>query len=340
LWVSWALACSFDPNAGVGASVDLGDTGDSMGSDTRATRPMLSNGDADSDANSESTAADPETSGPPPVECDGGNGVCVADVPDGWTGPLVVGRWGADDTPLTCPAGWPMAASGGIGITALPATCGCNCTPTVGSCIVEYAYYTSFCALEIDSGTTTGPCSSEYSSSNPEAVRATATAQGSSCAGALVPTIPEAVWSQHVLGCKPAELGTCGDGPCMPAAPADFDERYCIMAPGDNLCPAGPYVARSVAHSEMHDTRGCSPCECTTSAVCSGTLREYNDSGCSSQAGTVATDGSCHSSALSGGGYYAVAWMGGPPNVMCTPNSPAPTGETTASNAMTFCCVP
>jgi hypothetical protein len=337
--MSCALACTFDSGA-AGASAGLGDTADDTGDATDTTRPMDSG--VEDDSNDASTASDGLTSGPP-MAC-GDGGVCAPEVPGGWTGPIVVARWGGSETPVVCPQDWPMVASRGIDLAGLPATCGCNCTPTVGACQVDYEYFEGDgCFVSVASGSTSGACSNHWTGLNPDTLEASVSQIGSSCAANPVVTTPEPVWSQTVLACQPGALGTCDDGrPCMPEVPTEFDERYCIMAPGDNACPAGPYAARSLAYSAVEDTRGCSPCECTLAATCTGALHEYHDNECTNPAGSVAVTGSCQASTLPGsdGGAFSVAWVGGPPSVTCTPTVPTATGSVTPSEAMTFCCTP
>lgn len=297
-----------------------------------------SDGETSDDSSDDSSVT---TSGTTPMECTDAGGVCVAEVPGGWTGPIAVGRWAAGETAIACPGDWPMAATAGIDLTALPATCGCNCTPTVGSCSVSYAYYAeSSCGTEILSGSTDQSCSHEITIVAHRGVIASVAAPGSSCAPTPVTTIPEVAWAQNMIACKPDPIGICGDGPCMPAASAEFGERYCIMAPGDTPCPAGPYIARSVAYSEVEDTRGCAACECGTSATCNGGLREYYSGFCNNTPGVVTANGTCQASLIPDEYDFAVAYAGDAPNVACTPNTPAATGSASPGNPMTVCCVP
>jgi hypothetical protein len=331
-------ACTFDPNAGGGANAGLGmneDTG--MSGD-----PSMTQGQQTSDSNSgESSGGDtePDTSGVP-VPCDGG--ICVAAVPDGWTGPIVVGRWGAGDDPLACPQDWPMAAAANTDFAAAMSTCGCDCAQTVGSCVVSFEYfYGTQCGTSILSGSTGSECADEFTVSQHAGVIASVAATGSACTAVPLATTPAIAWGGSMLACQPAQLGTCDTGVCMPEVPLEFDERYCIMVPGEQDCPAGPYIARSVGYRNATDDRGCSACNCTlASATCNGGLGEFRNGDCTDGTGTVAANGTCQASAIGSENDFSVAYVGDGPQVTCTPTASAAMGTASPADPVTFCCTP
>jgi hypothetical protein len=124
----------------------------------------------------------------------------------------------------------------------------------------------------------------------------------------------------------------------MPAPPAGFRNGYCITAPGDLQCPAGPYTTRTLVYRSVVDSRACSPCVCGTTATCPGRLREYNSALCVTSPGTLAADGTCQASQLGSNWNFGVEYDGDPPQIACAPSNSQPMGSAGPSDPLTVCC--
>ena len=279
----------------------------------------------------------------PPVPSCMEDGLCVPPAPAGWSGPVALAAWDIAGASHVCPAGWPTATEGDLGLIAPDANCGCDCTKNDGQCSVDVDYYrdeacSSF-AVGVDD---VGDCSLLGYLGAQLALRATATPSGHGCAPNPTREIPPASWDQHALACTPQPLGECDEGICMPGPPSEFGERYCIMATGDQPCPAGSYALRTLIYHGIADNRDCSPCECgMTEPICGGTIREYEDysfSVCTSQAGDVPADGNCRPTNVGSETEWGIGYEAAAPAFNCMPGDSTPTGEADGSNPITFCC--
>lgn len=333
--IATALACSFDAGSS-GASVGLGG-GTTMDGPTSVseTKPTDDGPDSATADSAQPTTAGEESSGPPPDAC-GGGGVCVPAAPEGWSGPVVLGTWTPDMTALECPQDWMTTATGGNELEAPMASCGCACTPIEGECLLSYTYYGDASCQTAAFGGTVGSTCTGVLNVGRSAVIATTAVQGSSCTPVPTANVPPPAWAENALACQPpAPLGECDDGPCLPAPP--FGD-YCVSAPGDQSCPAGPFVKRRLVYRDFSDTRACTPCECGHSAACTGSLREHETALCGLTAGTVPADGTCRGSNIGGNTTFGVAYQGSPPQVTCAASSSVPTGSASAGDPITFCC--
>jgi hypothetical protein len=269
------------------------------------------------------------------------DGVCVSSAPGGWTGPVVLGAWAPAGAALSCPETWPAATEGDLGLVAPAATCGCDCSKNDGECVVDVDYFRDDSCENADAETSTsGGCASLGSIFVHATLRATPHANGSSCAPNPTSQIAPVSWQQHAIACTPTPLGDCDDGACMPAPPAGFGDRYCIMVVGDEDCPPGPYALRTVVYGGVADGRDCSTCECgMTDPACGGAVREYNNAFvCVGHAGDIAADGTCRISHVPNEDAWGVTYDAPPPAFSCTPGASSPTGDASGTDPVTFCC--
>ena len=333
--IATVLACSFDAGGGSGASVGLGGTTEVSGASIGSTKPTASDDQGPDSDPDDSSGGDLET-GPPLEACDGG-GVCVPLVPDGWSGPVVFGAWTPDMTALACPQDWTINATGGNQLDAPMPSCGCTCMPTQGSCAINYTYYDDpNCENGAFSGAVGPACMAEVHYGR-DSVIAVAAPQGSACTPTPTANVPAPVWGENAIACAPAaSLGDCEGGVCMPDPP--FGD-YCVSAPGDQSCPAGPFIARRLIYRNVADTRACTPCECGLTAGCGGGLQEYETGLCGLQDGApIPANGTCQSSNVEGNPTFGVAYEGPAPQVACAASSSVPMGSASAGDPITFCC--
>ena len=369
------LAGCFDP--GTAEDTDEPATGSTSGSggpeDGSSSSPSTSGGDSDpsgvdsdpsdddsgpSGVDTDGTTGDPDgnTSGTTDSDpttgsdgesssgdasCDAG-ATCVADVPGGWQGPVLL----YDDAgePPVCPGAAPQVVHDlGAGLVADNATCTCECgDPTGLSCgpATLTARGDNCFSILFDPPNwqlADGSCvpifaaHEAFNLSNP-------TLQGAgSCAEIIDEDVPPAAFDRNVRGCEAvAEAGEC-DGVCAPETDGDYDQ-ICIYFEGDVACPGDVYTERTVAHEGIADDRGCSECTCGDPT---GT--------CEGQA--FLTDFDCGAGAVFLGNVNAggCGVASGPPShaqysaeidAECAPSGGDPEGEATPTDTVTFCCLP
>ncbi len=334
------VACGFDSSgSGSGASLSVGEedggpSGDDVGDDDDGD-DATADGSAEQDGSSDSQVG----------EC-GDGGTCGDAAPQGWTGPFALAAASPPDATLVCPQGWTEQARGGQGLNAVAATCGCNCAAGGGTCSVSVSYYSdSSCTQLVETAVSDGSCANLDTSSAHGYAIATGTATGMSCTPSPTSTVPPIGWTTGVALCAPPPADACDDGPCLPAPPSGFDGRWCVMAEGEQACPAGAYSQASVVHRNAVDSRSCSPCTCDApaSAVCPGAVDVYFLVACAFgfEAGNLAANGACGQAPYDGtDDFWSLAYDGTPPTYACGGPGVAPIGEATPSEPFTMCCTP
>ncbi|HET6582491.1 MAG TPA: hypothetical protein VFG69_03565 [Nannocystaceae bacterium] len=337
----WAAACNFDASgSGTGASLSVGDDGpDPTGADD-----VGSEGDDDS-AGDGSQGSDASTTGVDVPDCthDGG-ATCGAPAPAGWSGPFAIASMSPPDGSFLCPTGWNPQFWGYRDVQDVPATCGCDCAPSVGSCEIAVTYYADAqCTSASEGASSSGDCAGMSTADAHGYVRAVPTASGANCAASPTKTVPAVSWGEGSLFCSPPPAEACDDGPCLPPLPAGFADRWCVTADGEQACPAGDYAVPFLLYRSATDSRDCSGCSCTLDGapVCPGSLTVYQDWFCALfSTGSVAIDGACHPAPSPDDNTWGVEYDGGPPTYGCTSSGSAPLGEVAPADPLTVCCTP
>lgn len=327
------VACSFD-TSGVSASAGMSigevgtaptDTGDpgSSSADASATEPDLETGDVSSSGSSSDCA-----------------GTCAATAPGGWIGPFAVNTASPPNGSQQCPQGWTEHGSGFVDLVAQPATCACNCVPSAATCTVSATYYSdSACTMANEMGSSSGGCDSLSTQEDHDYVRVTGEPAGVGCSPAEQYVVPPTAWNEASVMCSPPQLPVCDDGVCLPVAPPGFEDRWCVMAEGEQACPAGPYSVPRIRYRSLADTRSCTPCGCNVQGTptCAGPFREYTLL-CSVQLDEVPIDGECHLSYAGAISGWNVRYDGPGATFQCANNAPTPVGEAVATDPITICC--
>lgn len=335
---AWCIvACAFDDSgAGTGASLSVGDDGPgpgSVGDDVGSEDDGSEGGSQDGDAGSTGLA---------PAECEAPN-ECGASAPDGWSGPFVLASTSPPDPTLVCPGDWQPQFWAYRDLHDVPATCGCDCTPSQGTCDLAVGYYSDASCVSVTEGAAVaGDCVAMGTANSHGYVQATPTATGVNCAPAPTKNVPPIAWGEGSLFCSPPPTAPCEDGPCLPPTPGGFAARWCVTADGDRPCPAGEYEVPFLLYRSAADMRDCSACTCTLSGTpsCPGALEVFSDVFCAFSAGTVAIDGACHAAPISDDSLWGVEYDGGAPSYACTPSGSAPMGAVTPNEPLTVCCTP
>lgn len=328
------IACSFD-TSGVGTSVaqSLGE-GEGSGDTSGAT----ATGSSDVTGTTQQGA---DTSGEPPTGCTGG-GTCESPAPAGWTGPFAIITASPPNDGQQCPPGWELGPFGGIGLDAPEASCACDCIPGPASCTVGVSYYSDqACTTPIISGGSDGGCDELATGTDHGFVRAVGMATGTSCTPQESYVVQPATWSTASLMCAPPITSDpCADGPCLPPPPPGFSDAWCVVADGDQACPAGPYTERSVMASGVDDTRACTPCGCDLAGTvqCTGQLVEFTDLFCVFPVGTVPIDGGCHAADIANTDTWSVQYQDAAASYSCANNMPMAVGEAIELPSITVCC--
>lgn len=278
------------------------------------------------------TEASAETASPD----DSGEGCplpCFA-IPDGWSGPVVVGA------PTDCSAAFPeevftlattletaegscaCACGGPAEVTCTNATVTQHATDNCGgqSDVIEAAPGCAPAAVPLTAGS--------YSATFPEsAVNCTAT---------TTEDLPPTQIGGEVRACAPTTTQSCDGAVCVAPAPLDFS-RTCIHREGLHECTNGTFVVRQIAFANFEDTRACNQetCECDGfAAPCSGTISLTND--CDGDEGVI-VDGCVSSS-----GAASVRVDVTPPTVGdCNAKNPTfnTIGTVEATGMVTLCCL-
>lgn len=329
------VACSFDAS-GVGASagMSIGEVG---------TAPTDTGDPETSTVESSATESNPETgdvsSGESSSDCAGG-GTCAATAPGGWIGPFAVNTASPPNASQQCPQGWTEHGSGFVDLVALPATCDCNCVPSAATCTVDATYYSdSACTIPNEAGSSSGGCDNLSTQTNHDYVRVIGEPAGVGCSPAEQYVVPPTAWNEASVMCSPPQMPVCDQGVCLPVAPPGFEDRWCVMADGEQACPGGPYSAQRIRYSSLTDTRGCTPCGCSVQGTptCAGPFREYTVF-CSVQLDEVTIDGECQPSLAGAIDAWSVRYDGPGAAFMCANNAPTPVGAAVATDPITICC--
>lgn len=280
----------------------------------------------------------------PALACPNAGRSCVADAPDGWTGPLIVYDGDENGVPK-CPAEMNVAKVDTHRGFHAPAASTCSdCTCLSGSGVMCKAQLSATAGDCSDPNGTQDLTIGKCASVGGDAFKVTFTATGGSCpaSGGLVQraAIP---WDSKTRACGADGLlrTGCPDGQiCAPDPPSPFRAKHCVSKSGDVECPA-PFTEKLLTNG-VNDTRGCTSCSCGPPANdgCTGSAQVWNNtttcSGIFPQNVMVGGDGCTPVTA----GSMKLLFASATPS-KCTPTGPAvPTGDVTAGAAVTVCCLP
>jgi hypothetical protein len=280
------------------------------------------------------------------ADADCGDFLCVPAFPAGWDGPAVLSDSG---TQPACPAPFDDGTSRvgeEIG-TIPPATCTCSCAAAAGGVcagsVTLLKYTTSDCSdapstLFIPAEPT---CSGMIP--NIAAGKATLTPTVGTCAPSGAVTTTDVEKPERAFCAAARSGGGCGDGVCVPRPKAGFEDRICVIEPGEVACTGADYAVRTVVYSGgIDDQRVCPDCGCgaPTGASCNGLVTLYTNGSCTAPFGGVFLTGSCDGlptlSSPTGSNYKITSITQG----TCAPAelNPPVVGEVVGTDAVTICC--
>jgi hypothetical protein len=263
-----------------------------------------------------------------------GDHACVAVAPSGWSGPFALSKDAGCTGSFTTEEVVLHAD-----LTAPPAECDCNCTPTV-TCPnhVNYTGYTAAgCA---GSGATSNlaftTCKTPTGAYQSSSVQLPAAV--GQCTALIDKNVPEASWGTTHRLCKGApEDGQCSDPGqvCLPKDGGDL----CISHADSIECPSS-YPNKLEYFQSLADTRGCpSACGCTPGGTPQCVSNAFLFPGLACTATPPPTE-----PLLSGGANVCSpnAQYVGTPVVSkpgtCTGDTVTPIGAATPTGAVTVCC--
>lgn len=278
---------------------------------------------------------------------------CAPPVPNTWIGPVLLwtGGYPAPSVP-SCPAGYATAVDAFGGLIAAPDTCPCQCAATGQKCSGTATIYTDEACYDL--------CATVTLSSNActaftctgggvdGAWKVTApVASAGTCTPTVTPSGAPPSWQTTARICAYAGRvdvpGGCTNptNQCLPKPTAPFGSELCVYQPGvQTACPA-PYNASAqpvVVYKSFADGRGCGACTCSptpTAGSCSGGASLYNGSLCAGAAlaSTVTCGGYSNSPGSAEANFTLTA------GTCSVTKQPQPTGNVTATNAYSVCCM-
>lgn len=278
------------------------------------------------------TSVDPtadETSGGPSV-CE----VCVASVPEGWTGPLALG---IGETAPSCASPFTAVAfEAAQDIAGEDPSCECSCGDATVDCGELSLRYSTNCAGVDGAESFVGANTCHGTTPDGPTVTPffTPIAGTESCPPVADVEIPAATMTELVLCGGGFRQETCSAGEvCVGVAPEGFESALCVAREGEHECPDDYPNARS-AFTDVADDRHCTACNCEPSAAefaCTADLELFNATGCEGSLGSETTD-SCFDS--------PVSFQFSEPTITgsCTPTNTEPTGSIAGEDPITICC--
>lgn len=268
---------------------------------------------------------------------------CAADVPDGWTGPVL--RRSGDEAAQGCPEGGSFKT--GFLVDAPPADCQCDCLPACG--------HPTLAAAATPGDTCASATTSTFMLSGYGCVAAPtglATAIAVQVKSSPLDACPARFTSNKVAAqvtrlaalCQVAAgVGLCADGTCLDGSSLGETGGFCIFRDGVEECPAAYPKREFIATStdELVDTRACSECSCgkPVTAPCKGKLQAYAAADCSGATigEAIAVNGECKPTSFVGASGVATTFEG----PTCEKIGGKPIGDAAPkAGAVTVCCPP
>lgn len=308
---------------------------------TSTTEPQPTTTTTTSDADSSGSEAESSTGEP---ACDG---QCVA-APEGWNGPVVMGRSMDEEASCDDDAYAETALLGNVGLDAPPFTCGCSCSVSEqGACSPVSSLHAHSDPQCDDAAETIGinqGCTN-IADHEPGYFRWSIETTGGACE-ANAQMIPTPLgWDESVVACTTDAVaeGACEDDATCVVAPTS-DAPLCWWQEGDVECPVELPGSREVIYTEAPtDSRSCSACECGEPEVtcdAPGVVLVQANNACNvvdlSPPAVAAPQGEC----VQAGTVRSVVWeVPGEPDTDCAAAAPSmPTGSAAPQGAVTVCC--
>lgn len=278
--------------------------------------------------------------GPPPTDCNGGEGVCLATAPDGWVGYVSIYPTPNVGAIQQCPDGTAPVLVYSDPSTA-PAKCDdCACSTTFGCNAPLDAYNEPDCNNTANDFTATTSCGF-FGSFVRSVITGTATMTNLACepSGGM-PQLQQMWMTQHAL-CEASVLpgGDCAAGDtCVDRSDALICIKADVNATG---CPDGWEMATRIAtHIDATDNRECTACSCTPPAsnLCTGGTYDFyaGFGGCQASTDEANEGGSCNN--IIDSNY--VKYVPPQPTSGCMPSGGVPSGggAVVPGQTTTLCC--
>lgn len=267
---------------------------------------------------------------------------CAPDAPAGWSGPIVFLTGPGADAAPACPGTAPATEfTTQSGLTADPATCGCDCTPPPSgqlSCGTVTIRTASSCfALGSTHDTIArGQCKSISGMPDSGAWQASSSTLSSTgtCTADPDTSVPPVAWDSSHRACGFGEPAACDTGVCVPSLEAG--QRLCVYVDGDATCP--PAFPESLSTAEdVADDRGCSACSCgAVEGSCTGSVVLADGCGGLPLARASIPVGGC----VASDAYPLPHALHGnfSPSASCPPSAVSATGDAVPQTIRTVCC--
>lgn len=281
----------------------------------------------------QTTSTDPSigSSESGPAACE----TCMATVPEGWQGPLVLG---AGETAPSCAAPYTAVVfQAAEDISGEDASCGCECGDPGVDCDSLQVQYADTCEQppDVENFDEADTCHNTTPTGPTTGVLFAPISGTEVCPPSLVRTIPAPNLTEVVLCGGALSQETCGtDELCAGAIPEGFAETLCIAQDGEHECPEAYPNARPV-FGGLADSRDCTECSCSSgdSFGCSATLELFSAVDCEGTPtrGASGTD-SCFDSPAS------IRFSEPTVTGDCTPSSVDAIGTVVGEEPVTICC--
>ena len=270
-----------EPMVGADTGNETGASDDDIeGSEDDTGGPAEETGSGEGDG--ESGGGD-ETTGPQETACDPATHECVDPVPAGWNGPI---RTKDPSAEAGCGAGWDTEEYTVFdSVSAAPSACSCECgAPSGGSCDnltdgEEYGNAFGANADDCDVPTESFILGAQWLSpvggngvawvrrwivQPPDVSDAGECSPDASSYSETFYPISRAA-QREICGTAETDDDACpGDGLCVPQGDSRFEAGVCIWQAGDVECPEGEFTERTVAFTDVMDSRECGTCACGT----------------------------------------------------------------------------
>jgi hypothetical protein len=279
--------------------------------------------------------------GPPPPECNDGDGVCLAEIPSGWTGYYFLHSTALGQGSAECPDGSTTLRSFSDPSTA-PAECSqCQCSAPTLACAAQLQ------ASQYGDCTTQAQIlelNNEQCQMTGNLVNfvftgeATVTSVACTASGGAAEPLDDTFLAEHNL-CEASALGPGGCGSGEVCVDKGAVPSICIRKMGPSAgCPDGwEEATRLETYSSGVDERACSPCACEDPAgnPCSGgDYLFFNDGSCNGPPDYTLPEGSrCSPVADSLSARYEP-----PGDSECVSVGGAPVGNIELGPIVTLCC--
>jgi hypothetical protein len=228
----------------------------------------------------------------PQAECDPTESICLSEIPEQWSGPLVQTVAPADEESPACAGTYDQALEVKFSDLQTSGSCDCECGTASGLDCTDATIQgwngsdgsceTNVCDL-VSGGGGGGGCVADAMQIPPESasscsplpvtiknanrIRAASfgAVVGGSCASPTTEKSLDAAFAkQHVL-CGAEQNTLCGSGESCAPVPEE-PSQICIAQTGEHECPSGDFTERELVFSGFDDLRTCDAAGCSCSA--------------------------------------------------------------------------